>query len=382
MKIAHLGPTTLPFNYPRGGAVQRRIRELAIQQAAAGHEVTIFSAEALDSEFSYQGVCVRGIACRWKNMVRDLEYLWRASRSIQKDEFDVLHFHSMVEAPLFFSRLGCPLVLSYDYFKFRRGHDSPFSRICRKSLSMFDALLPVSDYCRNESLNYWQLDPSKCVTVHNGVNTHQFSPNPSLRNTMRAKLGVSEENIVLLYVGRICEQKGTDLLLYAYRELKGRDNRFQLVIAGPSAQFGNSTLDSLGDRVRNESLYLGPLDEADLPGIYNACDIFVMPTREYEMFGMAAAEAQACGKAVVCSHHGGLPEVIGPQSGAYFETGDAVSLEHAVLDVAERLRTNRDLPEAARRNAARFAWGRIESELEIVYAATCRETALSPALAA
>ena len=60
-------------------------------------------------------------------------------------------------------------------------------------------------------------------------------------------------------------------------------------------------------------IYLGPVQEKDLAATYNLCDVFVMPTRSIEMFGMAALEAQACGKPVVCSQHGGLPEVISPE---------------------------------------------------------------------
>ncbi|HYP13745.1 MAG TPA: glycosyltransferase family 4 protein [Bryobacteraceae bacterium] len=381
MKIVHLGPTSLPFNFPKGGAVQRRIRELALEQTAAGHQVTIMSAEAADADFDYQGVRVQGVACRSRGVARDFEYLWRASRRMSRSQVDVLHFHSLAEGPLFFSGFNRPLLLTYDYFQFRRGRATPLHRVYRKLLSLYHACMPVSEYCRQESLQYWQLDPARCTTVHNGVNTRQFSPDLAQRSAMRSRLGIAAEDTVLLYAGRICRQKGTDLLLDAYAELKRRNPRFRLVLAGPSGQFGNDAPDPLAERAAQEALYLGALDEETLPAMYNACDIFVMPTREYEMFGMAAAEAQACGKPVVCSRHGGLPEVIAPECGAFFETGNASSLAEAVLATAARLDKDPGLPNAARLNGERFAWSRIGSELQEIYEQACRESAAAGAVA-
>jgi glycosyltransferase involved in cell wall biosynthesis len=129
---------------------------------------------------------------------------------------------------------------------------------------------------------------------------------------------------MILYVGRLCEQKGTDLLIAAYRMLK---RPAALVVAGPCEQFGQTQLSALVAQIQEAGgIYLPPLDDADMPGIYNACDIFAMPTRELEMFGMAAVEAQACGKPVVASDHGGLRETVPQTAGTRFRTGDASGL--------------------------------------------------------
>jgi glycosyltransferase involved in cell wall biosynthesis len=118
---------------------------------------------------------------------------------------------------------------------------------------------------------------------------------------------------------------------------------------------------------QHEVIYLGPVEEAVLPSVYNMADVFVMPTRAYEMFGMAAIEAQACGKPVVCSNHGGLPEVISESSGLLFRTGDSA-------DLAQKLRTLMDdgamrqrFSKAAVGNARRFAWETITHKLYRVY---------------
>src|SRR5260370_17925735 len=109
--------------------------------------------------------------------------------------------------------------------------------------------------------------------------------------------------------------------------------RARLVVAGPPGQFGRTEGIPLTSRIAQVGgLYLGAVDESDLSAVYNMCDVFVMPTREYEMFGMAAAEAQACGKPVVCTRHGGLVEVVSERTGRYFPPGHAADLPATLQD--------------------------------------------------
>jgi glycosyltransferase involved in cell wall biosynthesis len=197
------------------------------------------------------------------------------------------------------------------------------------------------------------------------VDCARFHPAAALRAKWRARLGV-DGRPVILYVGRLCEQKGTDLLIAAYRALK---RPAALVVAGPCERFGKTQLSALVAQVREAGgMYLPPLDDADMPGIYNACDIFAMPTRELEMFGMAAVEAQACGKPVVASDHGGLRETVPETAGVRFRTGDAADLAlhlEALLDKPDLL----DVRGAgARENAARYDWPRIAQRCQEVYA--------------
>jgi glycosyltransferase involved in cell wall biosynthesis len=171
---------------------------------------------------------------------------------------------------------------------------------------------------------------------------------------------------MILYVGRLCEQKGTDLLIAAYRMLK---RPAALVVAGPCEQFGTTQINALAAQVRQAGgIYLPPLDDADMPGIYNACDIFVMPTRELEMFGMAAVEAQACGKAVVASDHGGLRETVPETAGVRFRTGDAADLAIHLEVLLEHPDLLGALGAGARGSAARYDWPRIVQRCEEVYA--------------
>jgi glycosyltransferase involved in cell wall biosynthesis len=113
--------------------------------------------------------------------------------------------------------------------------------------------------------------------------------------------------------------------------------------------------------------YLGAVDDRCLAAVYNACDIFVMPTRWAEMFGMAAVEAQACGKPVVASRLGGLTEALSNDTALFFEPNDAHSLAQAIMHLLEDKSLASRLTAQAAPWARQFSWPVIAERLRAVY---------------
>jgi glycosyltransferase involved in cell wall biosynthesis len=365
--IVHLGPSVLPISYPLGGAIQRRMMEIAKAQSARGEKVIIYSADSESSRDNFHGVEIRSIACRRRMPFRDLEYLKKALQELRGESVDVLHFHNLPEGAAYSKAIRAKKYLSFDYFVFRRGKKTPLFWWYRNALRKFSSLLPVSQYCLQGYKSYWGWNGVPMRVIHNGVNLEQFSPNPASGLAKKRSLGI-EKARAILYVGRVCQQKGTDLVIEAFQELRRRFPNVCLVVAGPAEQFGNGGQTNLTRRISEVGgLYLGPVQERDLAAIYNLCDVFVMPSRSIEMFGMAALEAQACGKPVVCSRHGGLPEVISPESGLFFPVGNVGALADSLSHLIENADLYRSKAEAARPNARRFAWSRIIDDLETTY---------------
>ncbi len=371
MTIAHIGPPHLPVLYTLGGATERRIREIAARQAQQGSRVIVYSAEDKRSLVDYMGVEVRAVACKRAGLMRAAEFLVKSLRDVRAVKPDVIHFHALAEGAEFARLLGpasrAKTLLSFDYFVFRRGKDNPLFPWYRKALKSFTSLLPVSEYCRRESAAYWTIPQERMRVLYNGVSLQQFHPDAEAAAVRRAALGIGDE-FVLLYVGRVCLQKGTDLLVDAYARLRQEGRRVKLVIAGPIGQFGHEGSDEITRRLQeHDGIYLGPVDEAILPSVYNMADAFVLPTRNNEMFGMAAIEAQACGRPAICSNHGGLPEVVNEQSGLLFRSGDLDGLTQQIRQLMDSPELHRRLSAQAVANARRFAWETITGELNSLY---------------
>ena len=369
MKISHISVSTLPVLHRFGGAIERRIVEIAQEQARRGHRVSVYSVGDTAETREVNGVTYHFLRCRTRLPVRHLEFQYRVVRALRRRSEDVLHFHSQPEGAWMSRGVAARKVLSYDFFQFRGGRGTPLYHLYKRALRRFDLLLPCSQYCLDESQSFWSVPADKLRILYNGVNTRQFRPDPAAAAHERGRLGIDRK--VMLYVGRVCEQKGSDVLLQTARRLRERRRDVQLVIAGPIGQFGRK--DDAGrwaERIAEVGgLYLGAVEESRLNAVYNLADVFVMPTRVNEMFGMAAVEAQACGKPVVSSDSGGLREVVPASCGARVAVGDSATM----ADEIEKLVDDADLHAAcsanALSNAANYDWTRICDACDELYRA-------------
>ena len=289
---------------------------------------------------------------------------------------DVLHFHGQPEGALLSANLGVRTVLSYDYYRFRTDHlRLPTGRSVlywpyRFMLRKFDRLLPCSAYCAQESCDHWKISRADVRILYNGVNLAQFRPDAEQGALMRRTLGL--DGPIVLYVGRVCSQKGSDVLVDSIRLLRQTRTDVTLVVAGPIGQFGVSSDGSRwSEAIRAvDGRYIGPVEEDRLAAVYNMADVLAMPTREFEMFGMAAVEAQACGKPVLASDHGGLRETVPDEVGGRFPVGDATALAQRLDNLLSDRRLYERCANAALANAKRYDWSSICDDLQGFYQAS------------
>ena len=120
--------------------------------------------------------------------------------------------------------------------------------------------------------------------------------------------------------------------------------------------------------VQDEVRLLGRIPDDDLPALYAAGDLCVVPTRELEGFGYVALEAYAAGTPVIATAVGGLVDLVGG-----FDPDALVAPEADEISTAIRQALRRDAVDrnACRAYAATFAWDRIGPRvLEVFLEAT------------
>jgi glycosyltransferase involved in cell wall biosynthesis len=154
---------------------------------------------------------------------------------------------------------------------------------------------------------------AKIVFRRNGLDLGEFETLPP-RGAFRAKLGLSEQQPLIFFLGRLSFIKGLDLLVQAFSQI---DSEATLVIAGPDDEDGcaqtiHGLIDQLqlGDRV----ILTGPLYGSEKLQAFVDADVFVLPSR-YESFGNAAAESLACGTPVLVTDKCGIAPLVDGRSG-------------------------------------------------------------------
>lgn len=206
------------------------------------------------------------------------------------------------------------------------------------------AIIAVSDGMRADVLAaYPSVDPSKVVTIRNGVDTSKFAPNHD--SSVPAKYGVSGPYAI--FVGRITRQKGLAHLLRAWKNVPAE---FGLVLAAGSPDeegIGKEVADLIADlqKTRSNIWWIKDmLPHAELTAMLTAADLFVCPSI-YEPLGIVNLEAMGCETAVLGSRVGGIPEVVADkETGELVDyTGDAQAFESALTESISRLMSQPDL---------------------------------------
>lgn len=118
---------------------------------------------------------------------------------------------------------------------------------------------------------------------------------------------------------------------------------------------------NLGDRVR----FLGPVDDADLPGLYAAAALFVFPSL-YEGFGLPVVEAMACGTTVACSDRSSLPEV-GGTAVRYFDPTDVEDIRQTIAPLLNDPSQREMLGQQSLIQAGIFSWAKTAAATLDIY---------------
>lgn len=168
--------------------------------------------------------------------------------------------------------------------------------------------------------------------IPNGVDTSRFKPTAD-RPSLRAQLGLPAAGPLVVYIGRLVEEKGVFTLVRAAAQLHRQGQPFHLAMIGSAPEGQREALAALAKEAGLGPEIFSLREPTHRPeDYYAAADVVVVPSEWAEPFGLAVIEAMASGAALVVSDAGILPQIVGPgQAGGVFPRGDVGAL-------AERLR--------------------------------------------
>ncbi len=206
-----------------------------------------------------------------------------------------------------------------------------------------------------------------------GVDTRLFHPEaaPGERHEVREALGIADDRILLLYVGRLSSEKNVKTMFDAFSRLaKGPDgSRYELLVTGDGP--GRKRLAELREECANAHWLPYQGDGRQLARLYRAADLFVHPGVE-ETFGLVALESQACGTPVVGIRGSYMDRIIFTDQQHWAADNTPEALAEAIRTMARRDLTTEGA-EAAARVKKFYGWDRVFTRLFAVYAEVARK---------
>jgi glycosyltransferase involved in cell wall biosynthesis len=227
-----------------------------------------------------------------------------------------------------------------------------------------DAIITVSESSKKDIIARYGLSAGKITVIHEAASP-EFRPTSGAEiDSVRRRYGLPDRYMV--HVGTIEPRKNLMRLVEALEELRQRGLRVPLVVVGRRGWLYESLFRRLEQmQVRDSVFFSGYVPNDDLPSLYAAAEVAVMPSI-YEGCGLPVLEALACGTPMVCSQTSSLPEY-GGEAARYFDPLDV----QGMAEVIERVWGSRDLQETMRKQgmqqAGRFSWERAALETMAVY---------------
>ncbi len=193
-----------------------------------------------------------------------------------------------------------------------------------------ERVIAISDFIAQHVREHYKVDPDKLRVIHRGVDLTRFDPDRVSAERMiqlATRWRLPDGLPLILMPGRLTRWKGQAVLLEALSHLRDLDYRCVLVGDDQGRSAYRRELEGLitqYDLASKVSL----LDECnDMPAAYMLSDVVVSASTDPEGFGRVIGEAQALGRPVVASDHGGAREQILPErTGFLFTPGDAEAL--------------------------------------------------------
>lgn len=370
------------FITSRGGAEQY-VHDLSRRLAEDGHQVHIFTMTSRESGRDNPQIHILDCVPR-PRFLKTLCFAARSRKAVRDRGFDIVHSFGRTWGMDIFQPLGgsqmAGLVGNI------RSIDNPVSRglkimtyifslrklayfyVERVQMREAKIVIAISAMVKDHLLRYTRLAEEKVRIVRNGVDLHRFHPRnrEKYRKETREKLGLTEDEVMVIFVAHNFRLKGLKTLIRVLAELKrsqpGHPFRIAVLGGGKERQFVCRAR-KLG--VEDKLIFIGA--DKETPRFYAAADISVHPSY-YDPSALVVLEAMASGLPVITTAYCGTSEIIREGREGYVvpNPSDIPLLTDRIRRI-EDPQLRRRMGEAGRRRAEEFPYSRNMREILDIY---------------
>ena len=244
-------------------------------------------------------------------MAEVMRYGEEAATIAEEEDFNVIHAHDWLSYPAGIKAKkvsGMPLIAHVHAIEYDRSHELGVNRqICaieKAGLEAADKVIAVSDYTRHRINEFYGIPLHKIEVVHNGI---KIEHKPAKKLSLKGIKSGGKK--MVLFVGRITYQKGVDYFIEAAYKALQVNPKIIFMVVGSGDMMYQIIEQAAHFGISDKVYFPGFLRGQDLENVYQAADLYVMPSVS-EPFGLVALEALSMNVPVIVSKQSGASEVI------------------------------------------------------------------------
>jgi glycosyltransferase involved in cell wall biosynthesis len=187
-------------------------------------------------------------------------------------------------------------------------------------------VIAVSEYTR-QAAEKERLLSCRSVTIYNGIDLDRCDKSGL---EFRRKFGIPDESLVVTQCSWLAPQKGPDILITAMAAVQKVIPGSHLVIAGEGSH--QDEYEALAEKLGIKASFTGQISDPLSSGLYQASDVFCLPSRWQEACGLVQLEAMSARVPIIASRVGGIPEYVEEgKTGLLFEPGNPAELAQQII---------------------------------------------------
>jgi glycosyltransferase involved in cell wall biosynthesis len=343
-----------------------------------GHQVFIFAPKTWDYKdaadghiFRFPSIIVPGQA----NYPIGIPICPRIDAVVSLLKLDIIHVQSLFPVSRYGRRqarkLKIPLVMTYHTLIEEYAHYIPFFKkptqnflikLSRNFANSCDQIVTPSSPMKEKLLEYGVSKPIEIIPT--GIRIEDFKTTDPEK--LKRKYNIDLDKKILLYAGRIAEEKNLPFLIQAYKKIIDQYPKVHLLIVGDGPDKGKIEKEVKSLELEKNVTFAGFLDREEITKVYGAIDIFTFPSKT-ETQGIVVAEAMAGGNPAIAVNEMGPTEIIEDGKNGYLVPDNETVFAEKVLELLKNPTKMDEMAESARARAEEFDYHKTGQKMLELY---------------
>lgn len=268
----------------------------------------------------------------------------KISKVIKDFTPDVISSHTFYLSPLVLEanqKLQTPVTLTVhgDLLNYGKEEDK---KMFLDMVPKLDKVIAVCEHGNNQLREKGSVGSDKLELIRYGVDTELFNKAKTDKSEIRRILKLPQDKFIFVTPARMTYYKGIEFLLEAIKRTKNKEKLCFLIATPPARHREDETaytekiFNIVSEKGLQDSFALSFFDFNTMPFLYNACDVFILPSMT-EQLPVSILEAQASQIPVIATDVGGVSEIVKSQeTGFLIKYGDELALVEAINEVYKK----------------------------------------------